>query len=137
MLRQDDMVKSQLVLVSWRYGVSYGGHLASLMIMGCIANRVRAGWGQWLNVIEKIPNYSALNETPNDNKFPEIWEPTFVRLLHEVDSVYDSSGVDYSKGAFYWCDLRTIERDWFREKILQQPENHPRVADMNSLTLFK
>lgn len=135
MLRQDDFNKSQLALVGWRHGREYGGHLASLMVMSCLANRVRAGWGSWLEIIERMPTFSAENTQPTG--FPSIWEPNFVRLLHEVDAIYDGSGVDFSKGGLYWADLRRIDRDWFKNNILQKPMEHPRVADMNSLTIFK
>lgn len=135
MLRQDDFNKSQLVLTGWRWGCEYGGHLAACMIMSCIANRVRLGWGSWLEVLDRIPQYSAQNEIPTGT--PSIWEPNFVRLLHEVEGIFDGSGQDYSKGAVYWADLRRVERDWFKDKILSQPEQHPRVVDMNSLALFR
>lgn len=135
MLRQDDFQKAQLVLTGWRWGREYGGHLASCMVMGCIANRVRLGWGSWLEVLDRIPEYSAQAQLPDGT--PSIWEPQFVRLLHEVDSIYDGSGTDYSKGAVYWADTRRIDRDWFQKKILDQPDQHPRVADMNSLSLFR
>lgn len=135
MLRQDDVQKTQLVLVGWRYGHSYGGHLPALMIMGCIANRVRRGWGSWLDVIERIPHFSAENVQP-ELKFPSIWEPAFVRLLHEVEGVYDGSGVDYSKGGLYWAHLSRIDRDWFREAILRQPDVHPRIVDSGPLSIF-
>ena len=135
MLRQDDFNKSQLVLTGWRYGREYGGHLPSLMIMGCLANRVRLGWGSWLEVIDRIPNFAAEDAVPTGT--PSIWEPNFVRLLHEVDHVYDGSGQDLSKGALYWADLRRVERPWFKDNILGKADTHPRIVDCNSLVLFR
>lgn len=102
--------------------------------MSCIANRVRLGWGGWLDVLDRVPLFSAQIEQPGGT--PSIWEPTFVRLLHEVEAIYDGSA-DYSKGATYWCDLRRVETDFFKNKILTDPQNHPRIADMNTLTLFR
>lgn len=134
MLRQDDFQKSQLVLTGWRHGKEYGGHLAACMIMSCLANRVRLGWGNWLEVLDRIPLYAAQKEMPTGT--PEIWEPNFVRLLHEVEGIYDGSN-DYSKGALYWCDTRRIETDFFKDKIVARREEHPRVCDMNTLTLFR
>lgn len=135
MLRQTDFEKAQLVLTGWRYGKEYGGHLPAMMIMGCLANRVRCGWGSWLEVIERIPNFAADNIIPTG--FPSIWDNNFVKLLHEVESIHEGSGIDVSKGALYWADLRKIERDWFKDKILKDPTAHPRIADCNSLTLFR
>lgn len=134
MLRQDDYQKAQLVTVGWRWGQEYGGHLAACMIMSCLGNRVRLGWGSWLDVIDRIPVFAASVTMPTGT--PSIWEPNFVRLLHEVEAIYDGSQ-DYSKGALYWCDLRVVETDFFTKKIIGQPLEHPRVADMNTLTLFR
>lgn len=134
MLRQDDFQKGQLVLHGWRWGKEYGGHLASCMIMSCLANRVRVGWGNWLEVLDRIPTYSAQIEMPTGT--PPIWEPGFVRLLHEVEGIYDGSN-DYSKGALYWCDTRRVETDFFKDKILGRQEDHPRIGEMNTLMLFR
>lgn len=133
MLRQDDFIKSQLVLTSWRWGREYGGHLASCIVMSCLANRSRLGWGTWLEVLDRIPAHSASLQMPTGT--PSIWEPSFVRLLHEVEGIYDGSQ-DYAKGGLYWADLRFVDNPWFKEKILQHPD-HPRVVDFNSLTVFR
>lgn len=134
MLRQDDFQRSQLVLTGWRFGHTYGGHLPACLIMSCIATRVRAGWGNWLDVIDNIPKYSATLEQPTGT--PQIWEPQFVRLLHEVGPIFDGSQ-DYAKGAMYWCDTRYIETPFFKEKILGQLDQHPRIGEMGSLCLFR
>jgi hypothetical protein len=135
MLRNDDFVKGQLVLVSWRYAHEYGGPKPAQMIMSCIANRVKCGQGSWLEVIERIPKYAA--ELVQPQGFPSIWDQVLTRLLHEVESIYDGSGKDLTNGALYWADLRNIETEWFRDKILKNPTQHPRVADFNSLTFFR
>lgn len=123
-----------LVLTGWRYGQEYGGYLPACMIMGCLANRVRLGWGSWLEIIDRIPQYAAEEAQPIG--FPSVWEPSFVRLLSEVEGIYDGSAPDLSKGALYWCDLRRVTRDWFRDKIIRS-DQHPRIADCNSLTFFR
>jgi hypothetical protein len=135
LLRQDDYIKSHLVLTGWRWGKEYGGHLAPCMVMCCLANRVRLGWGTWLEVLDRVPQYAAQTEVPSGT--PSIWEPGFVRLLHEVDAIYDGSSTDYSNGGLYWADLRRIDTEFFKQKILGNPTQHPRVADMNSLTIFR
>jgi hypothetical protein len=134
MLRQDDYLRSQLVTIGYQWGLPYGGHLAACMIMSVIAGRVRNGWGTWLECIDRIPTFSAQVEMPTG--IPTIWDPAFVRLLVEVDAIFDSS-MDHSKGALYWADLTKVDNPWFIEKIIGDPENHPRIGNMNSLTLFK
>lgn len=133
MLRQDDWQKSKLVTVAWQHGQSYGGHLASCMIMGVLANRVRKGWGTWSDVIDNIPKFAAITEMPTGS--PSIWEPQFVRLLHEVEGIFDGTQSP-AKDALFWCDTRFIETQFFQNKILGNPD-HPRVIEMNTLVGFK
>ena len=140
MLKQDDYIKSRLVEVGWRFGKRYGGHMAGQLVMHAIANRVRVGWGSWLQVIDSIPNVMAEENLP-PLEHPSVWEPAFVKLLHAVDGIYDGSVHDLSKGALYWGDLQSIERAWFKEKIIQAKDDegaplHHRVVDMNSLSFW-
>jgi hypothetical protein len=135
LLRQDDYIKSHLVTYAWRYGREYGGPKPAQMVMCAVANRVKCGQGSWLEVIANIPKYAAEYSQPEG--FPSIWDQTLVRLLHEVESIYDSSGKDLTDGALFWCDLRRVETDWFRNTILGNPQQHPRIADMGPLTFFR
>jgi hypothetical protein len=105
------------------------------MIMSCLANRQRLGWGSWLEVIEGIPSRSAQLEQPIG--IPSVWEPGFVRLLHEVESIFDGSK-DYAKTGLYWADLsKPVTNPWFQEKILNDQQAHPVMGNMNSLTIFR
>lgn len=140
MLKQDDYIKGRLVEMGWRFGKQYGGHMAGQLVMSTIANRVRCGWGSWLQVIDHVPIFMAENQLPK-LEHPSVWEPGFVKLLHAVDGIYDGSTPDLSKGALYWADLAHIERDWFKEKIVQSRKEtgepaHQRVVDMNSLSFW-
>lgn len=133
MLRQDDYQKAKLVETGWRWGKDYGGHLGACIIMSCIMNRVRAGWGTTIEMLDKIPNYAATTETPTGT--PSIWEPSFVRLLHEVEAIFDGTQ-DYAKGALYWCDTRDVTTPFFKERILGDSATHRRIMEMNTLACF-
>ena len=146
MLKIEDIQRVKLVEIGWRFGQSYaGGHIAAQMIMHCVANRVRVGWGSWLDVIQKVPNFMAENELP-PLEFPSGWNGSFVKVLHLVDGVFDGSVPDASKGALYWGDLTRIERPWFKENVVDPIKEdgpqaglrqHPMVANMNSLSFFR
>jgi hypothetical protein len=136
MLRQDDFIKAHLLTFAYNYTKEYGGHLAACMVMGALANRVRKGWGSWLEVIENAPKYAA-EKNPLQIKLPSLWDANFVRLLTEVEGIYDGSAKDLSCGAVYFCDTRRIENDWFLLNIIRDPEEHPNVAGMNSLNFYK
>jgi hypothetical protein len=134
LLRVDDFHKSLLVLEGWRDGLEYGGHLASISIMGCLANRAKAGVS-WIDVISNVENYAA-EPLPNRDKFPSIWDASFMRLLTEVEGIYEGSAKDLSCGALYWCDSRRIEKEWFLREIIRSG-NYKAVSNMNSLTFYK
>lgn len=142
MLKSDDFIKGQLVCMGWRFSQVYGGFVPGQMVMSAIANRVRGGWGSWLEVIERVPDNMAESELP-PLKFPSVWEPTFNKLLQCVDAAYDMSLLDMTKGATYWCDLNNIGRAWFKEKIVDAIQEstglrqHPVVANQNSIVFFK
>ncbi len=146
MLRQDDYCKACLVSVGWRFGQSYaGGYVAAEMVMQTLMNRVRAGWGNVLQMIDRVPLFMAEKEMPK-LEHPPVWEAGFVKLLHIVDGVFDNSIPDKSKGALYWGDLSRIENPWFLEKIVRaRKENfegveipaHQRVATLNGLSFWE
>jgi hypothetical protein len=146
MLRFEDLQQSQLVAMGWRFGQSYsGGYVAAQMVMSTIANRVRSGWGNWFDVLHKIPNFMAEKELP-PLEFPTVWDGSFVKLLHVVGGVFEGSATDLSKGALYWGDLNRLERPWFKTNIVDAikadgPQaglrQHPRVADINSLSFWR
>ena len=134
MLRQDDFVASQLLLYGWNRGKEYGGVEAAKLIMSCIANRSRLGWGSILECLSNAHLYDSEAEPPK-LVFPSYWDPAFVRLLTEVGPIKDGSS-DYAKGGLYWCDTRRITNPWFTNKIIGDPVAHRRVADMNTLFIY-
>lgn len=136
MLKQDSFIQAQLVNMGWRFTQYYGqGHLGGQMIMHALANRVRVGWAPWLQVIERVPQFAAENELP-PLTYPPVWEPAFIKMLHAVEGVMDGSAVDMSKGALYWGDLAKIERSWFTDNVIKNP-NRIRVASMNGLNFWR
>ncbi len=139
-MRQDDFQQALVILECWRQGCDFGNHQIPSMIAGCLGNRVRLGWGSWLEVVAKLPKFSAVLEQPNRDKFPDIWEPNFVKLLHNISGIWDSSIPDPAVGGLYWADLSQgrggITNPWFRDKILNSPQ-HTAVANQGPFTLFR
>jgi hypothetical protein len=133
-LRMDDFIKAQLVLFAWREGRGWGGYLASCMILSTIVNRQRAGWGSWLSLLDGAPS-KAGSLVPATGS-PDLWEPNFVKLLHEVSALYEGAK-DYASGALYYCDSARIDNEWFKVKILGNPQEHPRIGEMGTLMLFR
>jgi hypothetical protein len=128
-----------VVLECFRQGLGHG-HQATLMVAGCIATRVRLGWGSWLEVLQKVPKFSATLEQPNRDKWPNLWDQEFIKLLQAIDGIYEGSVADPAMGGLYWADLSKgingITNPWFREKILQS-SIHTAIANQGSFTLFR
>lgn len=135
MVRQDDWLKSKLVDYGYTYGAEYGGHLGACLIMSVLANRQRIGWGSWAEVLGNADKFHA--HDLQTFTWPQIWGPQFVRLLQEVDGIFDGTQ-DYAKGGVYWCDsAKPVTNEWFKEKILGNHDIHPIIGNMNSLLIFK
>ena len=119
--------------------------------MQALANRVRRGFGSWLQVLESVPNYMAEHEMP-PLKYPSLWEPNFVKLLHSVESIYAGSAADITigntvidnrpkQGAVFFGMLNKLERQWFKDMIavvdpITGLRQHERVSDLNTLSLW-
>ena len=137
MLRQDDFVKSLVALEAWRQAKDFGQQPV-LMVAGCLSNRQKLGWGGWLEMLERLPKFSATLAQPNREKFPDIWDAAFVKILQAIDGIYDGSIGDPALGGLYWADLSKgragVTNPWFQEKIL---DVRTPCANQGPFTIFK
>lgn len=148
-MTQKDVDRVMLV----RYAVQEVGPKGSLeqmkAICYCLRNRVRAGWGEWIEVIETADE-SRANE-PQEPMRLDTGSRSYQRLLHDVDDIYfGHSSKDSSEGAtledslcdterpcFYWLFLARPMSDWFKENIASQKENHPSNVTMGLMMFFE
>lgn len=146
----DTFVKAQLALLCWRNAPAGKPFLILQALAFIERNRVKAGWmgGDWMAVIQNDPAYSAYSVNghhyaPGANPamveaFPDLRDDVFQRFLWEVDRIYDGSRNDpMTEGALWWAESEKITRPWFLEHIARQPEQHARVAQVASLTLWR
>ncbi|HEV1286552.1 MAG TPA: hypothetical protein VNU44_14620 [Bryobacteraceae bacterium] len=146
----DSFVKSQLALLCWRNAPAG----KPFQILQCLAfivrNRVKAGWmgGDWLSVIANDPVYSPYDVNGHHHaaqadralleSFPDLRDEVFQKFLWEIDRIYDGSRQDaMTEGAVWWAEIERISRKWFLENIARNQEQHPRVAQVASLTLWR
>lgn len=147
-MTQKDVDRVMLV----RYAVQEAGPRGSLeqmkAICYCLRNRVRAGWGEWIHVIESA----------DESRGNELNEPTridtssraYQRLLHDVDDIYFSHSSEMGEGmtledtlcdkrrpCFYWLFLNRPMRPWFKDNIAGDKENHPSNATMGLIMFFE
>ena len=110
--------------------------------MSVLANRVRAGWGTWLEVLESVDRYAAAPLVYEG--MPDLRDPGFTRLLHEVDLIFAGSKNDalafvnrtQQEPAMYWADTRRIETEFFKKKIQGNPE-HRIIMNQNTLSFYR
>lgn len=147
-MTQKDVDRVMLV----RYAVQEAGPGGSLeqmkAICYCLRNRVRAGWGEWMDVIERGDETranEATEPTPIDTS-----NRAYQRLLHDVDDIYFGHPSDLSEGktledtlcekerpCFYWLFLNRPMRPWFKENIAGDKENHPSNATMGLMMFYE
>jgi hypothetical protein len=147
-MTQKDVDRVMLV----RYAALEAGQRGSLeqmkAICYCLRNRVRAGWGEWMDVIETADEHRA-NE-PNELVRIDHNGRAYQRLLHEVDDIYFGHSSNYGDGrtledtlcekerpCFYWMFLNRPTRQWFKDTIASDKLNHPSNATMGLMMFFE
>jgi len=135
-----------------------------LGIAHCIHNRILAGWesGDWLKVIQNCPIHSANNAVEHDfQSLPDVWDQDFRWLTEKCEQLYagclqdevttsmdaafytprrDALGraaiPSEQKSGLYYCDLRNVTRDWFKDKILGHKDEHAVTSSDYPLTFY-
>jgi hypothetical protein len=140
----ENYIKGRLVEYAVQEAYHYGGVECMLAVAQVIANRVKAGWGEWKNVLDTAPNYVGSVHT----SIQIVVDPkdlTFRRMLSMVDDIYqgtsDDSNVNLEDDrgrmtSLYYADLSSMNREWFINNITQQLERHPRLATVGPLSFF-
>lgn len=140
MVRQDDYVLSLIITECWRQGSDFGNSQIPLLILGCLANRQRLGWGAFLDVLKSVPKFSSVLVQPNRDKFPEIWDPSFIKILHAAGGICDGSVPNPALEGLYWADLSQglggVTNPWFRDKVLNSAQ-HSACCNQGPFTVFR
>jgi hypothetical protein len=68
-------------------------------------------------------------------------EGSFRELLRKVDDIYhgiaDDTNVNLEEHkSLYYAELNNITNPWFQENILNDLDEHPRIATVGQLTFF-
>jgi hypothetical protein len=137
----DTFVKAQLATFAYMEANHTGSLDAMLAVCFIIRNRVRAGWagGDWNRVINFAHRHAAYELDTQEG--PSLESEIFRRLLLQVDEIYQGTMQDNlteTKGLYY-CDAterRRPMRDWFTTRIVRDPYNHPRIAQVGMFHIF-
>jgi hypothetical protein len=131
-VRSSEYIKSKLFEVAYRESDGKAGVYGEI-IAWSIANRVRRGMGNWIEVLKNVPRYRAAEPISDD--FPDLWNPQVTRLLQSVDSIYENQGEDLSHGGIYYAMTEKGVNDWFKEFVIDSG-NFNKCAIQNSLCVW-
>lgn len=150
------LVTGQLAMFAFREGerLSPGCREAKLGIAHVVRNRLDAGWdsGDWLKIIAGIPIHAANNVEEMDFKsYVDVWSQDFRWLYGKCEQLYEGRleddvtasadpkkafGAGHSQRALFFGSLQSLTRQWFVDKIVKCPNEHPRLADAGTITFF-
>jgi hypothetical protein len=157
----NDLQRGALALYAAR-AAGRGGSLEQMKAIAyCVRNRVKSGWfdGQWLTIIEHAEeadgNVSAARILLDPNN------RVLQRLVSDIDDIYYGARVEGSREqqgkiaiaqrfspqggdledavgkSCYWCMVNEPIRPWFKQHIIDRPEEHPNRSNMGLMAFFE
>jgi hypothetical protein len=142
MLRSREFATSFLLQAAWFEAAHFGGVRPMQMVAQCIGNRVRAGWGDWHQVLSNLGKYSAVDPIIRGGRWlaaalPGPNDPRFQAMLPLMDQVYDNSGDRLAGEAVLWADVREITHTWFLAATNPETGSFERSGGSAQLVLWK
>lgn len=138
----ENYIKGRIVDFAVAEAHHHGSSEGMLAVAQVLANRVKAGWGEWHKVIATAPEYIG---TEQARVSIDPRDATFRRVLAGIDDIYqgiaDDTNVNVEDDdgkhlALYYAELNNITRPWFIDNITRQLGRHPRLATVGPLTFF-
>jgi hypothetical protein len=149
-MTQKDVDRVLLALYAVREAGPKGSLEQMKAICYCLRNQVRAGWGEWMDVIEKA--YETGAHAPALEMPVDANSRVYQRLLRDVDDIYfghselgptdeggslESSLCDPQHPCCYWAFVERPMLPRFAETIVRDPKNHPNRATMGMMVFYE
>lgn len=150
-MNTNDIQRAALAMFAAREAGPGGCYEQMKAIAICMRNRVRQGWhgGDWLQVIERASENAA--NLPGVKPILQAENRDFQRIIRDIDEVYwnrtdwkkepsrdPMPSLDEALGnACYWAFLNQPMTPWFREHVLDDPENHPQKTNMGLMMFYE
>ena len=139
------MIQAKLVIFAHNEA-GWTGSLQCMLAVACVLkNRVDAGWGDWMTVLEDTERVAGNWNEPVKPMPMDLADDNLRDLMGEVDDIYHGIFVDEltrienpmggKATCLYYCFVERPIRDWFAKHIIQSPE-HPRVAQVGQMMLY-
>jgi len=120
----------------------------------CLRNRVRAGWGDWMEVVEHAKDVAAHEAAVYP--YLDANSRSYQMLLQAVDDIYyaqpkveswngvkidqDAQGdtIESAVGSgMYWRFLDRPLRPWFQQNIVDQKKEHAERSSMGLMLVYR
>jgi hypothetical protein len=133
----EQFIKAQIVTYAHQEGAIHGGIDNMLAVAFVLRNRRNAGWfgGDWLEIISHAADSAGTYHPP---RIPNLRDINVRMLLQQVDDIYSGMAVDkMTQGALFYCELASIQNDWFKKNVLSDLTAHERVATVGLVSFFR
>jgi hypothetical protein len=131
-------IRAQMVRFAIQQGARYGGTSCMIAIAFTLRNRVFAGWGSWLEMVEKAPSHLANREIPEEDIGRVLRSGDGRIMLARIDEIYARpESEDITGGALFWVDPNLPIVEAFKKDVIGRPEEHARIAHIGPLWFFK
>jgi hypothetical protein len=131
----DQYTRGQLARFAIEEAVVYGGIKNMLCVVHVLRNRVMAGWGDWTEVVQRAPEKRAHSSFA---LMPNLRTANVRNFLAHVDEVYTRvASEDMTGGALFYFDSNKIPLKWFKDEVIERPDDHPRCAQCGPVWFYK
>lgn len=131
----DTYIRAQLAQFAITEGERHGGLNNMLAIAHVLRNRVFAGWGDWVEVVQRAGEKRV---TVYPEYMPNLRSGNVRVLLNKIDDVYTrADATDLTGGALFYFEPGYPVPDWFCKEVINKSEDHPRCAHIGPVWFFK
>lgn len=128
-------LRAEMARFAIEEGARHGGINNMLAVAHVLRNRVFAGWGDWVEVIQHAPEKRGTIYPP---EITPIRTNNVRILLMRIDEIYTRTDlIDLTGGALWYFDSFMGPEPWFKIEILERPEDHQRCAHVGPVWFFK
>jgi hypothetical protein len=130
----DTYIRAQMARFAIEEGGRHGGVNNMLAVAQVLRNRVFAGWGDWLEVVQRAPEKRATIYPPH---MSELRSGNVRVLLNKIDDVYTKADAeDLTAGALFYVEPGFPVAEWFKTEVLDRPDEHRRTAHVGPVWFF-
>lgn len=131
----DTYIRAQMARFAIEEGARHGGIKNMLAVAHVLRNRVFAGWGDWIEVVQRAPDKRVTDYAPAPLN---LRTPDIRILLNKIDEIYTREDVqDLTGGALFYFEPNHPMPVWFQKEVLGRPDDHPRCAHIGPVFFFK